>query len=60
MPSGRLTAAKTLRRRYLTIPGRIPRSARRLTLHLPAGWPWRDAFAQALPRLRAVTLPQPC
>jgi hypothetical protein len=31
-----LTVAKTLRRRLLTIPGRITRSARRLTLHLPA------------------------
>jgi hypothetical protein len=52
--------AKTIRRRYLTIPGRITRSARRLTLHLPARWPWRDAFMQALSRLRRVTLPQPC
>ena len=57
---GRLIVAKTLRRRYLTIPGRITRSARRLTLHLPAGWPWRDAFSEALSRLRAVVLPQPC
>ena len=52
--------AKTIRRRYLTIPGRITRSARRLTLHLPARWPWRDTFMQALSRLRRVTIPQPC
>jgi Transposase DDE domain group 1 len=52
--------AKTVRRRYLTLPGRITRSARRLTLHLPADWPWRNAFVEALSRLRAVTLPQPC
>jgi len=52
--------AKTLRRRYLRIPGRITRSARRYTLHLPARWPWRDAFMQALSRLRRVVLPQPC
>ncbi|HEX6255811.1 MAG TPA: IS1380 family transposase [Euzebyales bacterium] len=57
---GRLTVAKTLRRRYLTIPGRITRSARRLTLHLPVDWPWRDAFMQALSRLRRITIPQPC
>jgi hypothetical protein len=44
--------AKTLRRRYLTIPGRITRSARRTTLHLPTRWPWRDAFTAALSRLR--------
>jgi hypothetical protein len=52
--------AKTLRRRYLTIPGRITRTARRRTLHLPTRWPWRDAFMQALSRLRRVALPQPC
>ena len=44
--------AKTIRRRYLTIPGRITRSARRTTLHLPTRWPWRDAFTAALSRLR--------
>jgi hypothetical protein len=52
--------AKTIRRRYLTIPGRITRSARRTTLHLPTRWPWRDAFTEALSRLRHVTIPQPC
>ncbi len=52
--------AKTIRRRYLTLPGRITRSARRSTLHLPAGWPWRDAFVEALSRLRRVIIAQPC
>jgi hypothetical protein len=52
--------AKTIRRRYLSLPGRITRSARRATLHLPAGWPWRDAFVEALSRLRTVTIAQPC
>jgi hypothetical protein len=47
---------QTIRRRYLTLPGRITRSARRSTLHLPAGWPWRHAFTQALARLRALPL----
>ncbi|MDQ3294244.1 MAG: IS1380 family transposase [Actinomycetota bacterium] len=46
--------AKTIRRRYLTMPGRLTRSARRLTLHLPARWPWLDAFVLALERLRAL------
>lgn len=44
--------AKTIRRRYLTFPGRLTRSARRLTLHLPARWPWADQFQAALTRLR--------
>ncbi len=48
--------AQTLRRRYLTLPGRITRSSRRSTLHLPARWPWRHAFTQALERLRAIPL----
>ncbi|MCA1680452.1 MAG: IS1380 family transposase [Actinobacteria bacterium] len=48
--------AQTLRRRYLTLPGRITRSGRRRTLHLPARWPWRKRFTQALMRLRALPL----
>ncbi len=48
--------AHTIRRRYLTLPGRITRSARRLRLHLPARWPWREAFGHALARLRALPL----
>ena len=47
---------QTIRRRYLTLPGRISRSGRRSTLHLPARWPWQHTFTQALQRLR--TLPQ--
>jgi Transposase DDE domain group 1 len=47
---------QTLRRRYLTLPGRITRSGRRSTLHLPARWPWRHAFTQALQRLQAIPL----
>jgi hypothetical protein len=48
--------AQTIRRRYLTPPGRITRSGRRSTLHLPARWPWRQHFTQALVRLRAIPL----
>ena len=48
--------AQTIRRRYLTLPGRITRSARRAKLHLPARWPWREHFTQALARLRAIPL----
>jgi hypothetical protein len=49
-----LVVAKTLRRTLLALPGRITRSARRCTLHLPAGWPWAAWFDQALARLRCV------
>ena len=47
---------QTIRRRYLTLPGRITRSGRRATLHLPVRWPWRESFTQALARLRALPL----
>jgi len=46
--------AKTLRRRLLQLPGRLTRSARRWTLHLPARWPWRDDYLAALTRIRAL------
>jgi hypothetical protein len=32
---------KTLRVRYLEVPGRLTVSARRPTRHLPARWPWQ-------------------
>jgi hypothetical protein len=54
-PAGPIVA-QTIRRRYLTLPGRITRSARRWTLHLPARWPWRHGFGLALARLRAIPL----
>jgi hypothetical protein len=47
---------KTLRRRLFGLVGRITRSARRLTLHLPARWPWAVEFGAALGRLRAIPL----
>jgi hypothetical protein len=51
-----LVVAKTLRRRLVTLPGRLTRSARRRVLHLPTDWPWAEQFHQALARLRAVPL----
>lgn len=46
----------TLRRRHLRVPGRITRSGRKQTLHLPTNWPWADEFVASLARLRAVKL----
>lgn len=48
---------KTLRRRFFSLAGRLTRSARRLTLHLPRGWPWQDRFNRALVRLRELPVP---
>ena len=47
-------ATDTLRRRYLAVPGRRASSARTLTLHLPARWPWADQF-DAIRAVPAVT-----
>ena len=52
-----VATTKTLRRRFLSLAGRITRKARQLTLHLPKGWPWETQFACALARLRALPLP---
>ncbi len=48
---------KTLRRRFFSLAGRLTRKARRLTLHLPQGWPWQNQFVCALAKLRALPLP---
>jgi hypothetical protein len=51
-----IVTTKTLRRRLFGLPGRLTRSARRLTLHLPARWPWAIGWGAALTRLRAIPL----
>ncbi len=52
-----VVTTKTLRRRFFSLAGRVTRSARRLTLHLPQRWPWEAQFDRALARLRALPLP---
>jgi hypothetical protein len=51
-----LVVAKTIRRRFITLPGRLTHAARRRSLHLPSGWPWAEGFLDALARLRALPL----
>ncbi len=46
--------AATTRRWLIAMPGRLTRTARRFTLHLPARWPWQEAFAEALSKIRAL------
>jgi hypothetical protein len=54
LPDQTIRAAHTLRRRLLSIPGRLTRTARQWTLHLPARWPWQHDFIRALARIRAL------
>jgi hypothetical protein len=51
-----IVTTKTLRRRLFGLVGRLTRSARRVTLHLPTDWPWAAEFGTALARLRALPL----
>jgi len=55
---GELARAEPKRvcRRILHVAGRLTRSGRRLTLHLPRRWPWADALLAAFGRLRSLAL----
>src|SRR5215210_1991551 len=57
LPGTRRRRARTLRRRLLELPGRLTRTARQWTLHLPARWPWQDDWIAALERIRALPAP---
>ena len=52
-----IVTTKTLRRRVFALAGRLTRSARQITLHLPKRWPWEEQFSRALARLRAIPFP---
>ena len=54
IPNSTVRAARTLRRRLLTIAGRLTRHGRSWTLHLPARWPWHGDYITALARIRAL------
>jgi hypothetical protein len=47
----------TIRAQLITIPARLARSARRLTLHLPTGWPWQTAWEQMTTAANSPPLP---
>ena len=54
LPDTILPTARTLRRRLLSVPGRITRTGRKVTLRMPARWPWETQFLTVLGRLRAM------
>jgi hypothetical protein len=48
--------AKTIRRKFITVPGRLTRRSRRAQLHLPTQWPWASEWTACFDRLRALSL----
>jgi len=57
LPDQTVRTARTLRRRLLTVPGRLTRHGRQTVLRMPARWPWARDFLAALARLRALPPP---
>ena len=53
-PNTTVRAARTLRRRLISVAGRLTRHGRAWTLHLPARWPWEGDYLAALNRIRAL------
>jgi hypothetical protein len=53
-PEDQLVVARTIRTRYLSIPGRLISRSGRPTLRAPLEWPWATKFARALALLRAL------
>ena len=47
----------TLRAHVINIPGRLARSARRLTVHLPERWPWQIAVTNLHTAITAIARP---
>ena len=43
-----IVTTKTLRRRVFALVGRLTRSARSVTLHLPKRWPWEEQVSRRL------------
>ena len=49
-----LVVARTLRTRFLAIPGRLVNRSGRPTLRMPTNWPWSTPFMTALHSLRGL------
>ncbi len=47
---------KTIRRKFLAVPGRLTTRSRRRRLHLPTNWPWATEWTACFERLRALPL----
>jgi hypothetical protein len=52
-----LTVARTVRVQLVAVPARIVNRSGRLTLRLPARWPWAARFTDRLEAIRALPVP---
>jgi hypothetical protein len=52
LAGGRFSRATTgtIRRTLISVPARVASSARKLTLHLPLGWPWESQWTELFTR----------
>ena len=55
-PGDQLTVARTIRTRFLALPGRLVNRSGRHLLRLPSRWPWATQFTRALDQIRALPL----
>lgn len=53
-PEDQLTVARTVRTRFLSVPGRLVSRSGRPTLRTPLEWPWAEAFTRGLNVLRSL------
>jgi len=53
-PQDQLTVARTVRTKFLSVPGRLVSRSGRPILRAPLEWPWAEAFERALSLLRAL------
>ena len=53
-PEDQLVVARTVRTRFLSVPGRLVSRSGRPTLRTPLEWPWAGAFERALSLLRTL------
>ena len=53
-PDDQLTVARTIRTKFVALPGRLVNRSGRRVLRLPEKWPWAAAFITALDQIRSL------
>jgi len=52
----RPAVARTIRTRFVSLPGRLVNRSGTPTLRAPSHWPWQEAFTRTLSNLRALAI----